>query len=126
MVVGAACLRGGDGAGAGAGERDGAPRETAVPVGGEGDRQARCRARTYTERRPVQHDFACGTGRAIRLLHGLVRAAHGYDVSAVMLAKARESGAYAAISQEIGRPTVEECAANPRAKPAKLRWARRA
>jgi predicted TPR repeat methyltransferase len=53
--------------------------------------------RTYTERRPVQHDFACGTGRAIRLLHGLVRAAHGYDVSAVMLAKARESGAYASL-----------------------------
>jgi SAM-dependent methyltransferase len=53
--------------------------------------------RTYTERRPVQHDFACGTGRAIRLLHGLVRAAHGYDTSAVMLAKAREHGAYASL-----------------------------
>ena len=51
--------------------------------------------RTYTERRPVQHDFACGTGRAIRLLHGLVRTAHGYDTSAVMLAKARECGASA-------------------------------
>jgi SAM-dependent methyltransferase len=53
--------------------------------------------RTYTDRRPVQHDFACGTGRAIRLLHGLVRTAHGYDTSAVMLAKARESGAYASL-----------------------------
>jgi predicted TPR repeat methyltransferase len=53
--------------------------------------------RTYTERRPVQHDFACGTGRAIRLLHGLVRAAHGYDTSAVMLAKARECGSYASL-----------------------------
>lgn len=51
--------------------------------------------REFTERRPVQHDFACGTGRAIRLLHGVVRAAHGYDVSPVMLAKARESGVYA-------------------------------
>lgn len=53
--------------------------------------------RTYPQRRPVQHDFACGTGRAIRLLHGLVRAAHGYDTSAVMLAKARECGAYASL-----------------------------
>jgi len=42
--------------------------------------------------RPVQHDFACGTGRAIRLLRGLVREAHGYDVSPAMLARARESG----------------------------------
>jgi len=48
--------------------------------------------RTFRERRPVQHDFACGSGRAIRLLHGLVRAAHGYDTSAAMLAKAREAG----------------------------------
>ena len=41
---------------------------------------------------PVQHDFACGTGRAIRTLHGLVREAHGYDTSAEMMAKAAEVG----------------------------------
>ncbi|HYN92628.1 MAG TPA: class I SAM-dependent methyltransferase [Pilimelia sp.] len=51
--------------------------------------------RAFPYRRPVQHDFACGTGRAIRLLHGLVRTAHGYDTSAAMLAKAGEVGAYA-------------------------------
>ncbi len=44
---------------------------------------------------PVQHDFACGTGRAIRTLHGLVRAAHGYDTSAEMMAKAAEVGSRA-------------------------------
>jgi hypothetical protein len=54
---------------------------------------------TYTDRRPVQHDFACGTGRAIRLLHGLVRAAHGYDTSAQMLAKAGEAGVFATLHQ---------------------------
>jgi len=55
--------------------------------------------REFTERRPVQHDFACGTGRAIRLLHGVVRAAHGYDVSPVMLAKARDTGVYARLHE---------------------------
>jgi SAM-dependent methyltransferase len=44
---------------------------------------------------PVQHDFACGTGRAIRTLHGLVRAAHGYDTSAEMMRKAAEVGSQA-------------------------------
>ncbi|GID96743.1 methyltransferase domain-containing protein [Amorphoplanes digitatis] len=44
---------------------------------------------------PVQHDFACGTGRAIRTLHGLVRDAHGYDTSAEMMAKAAEVGSQA-------------------------------
>jgi SAM-dependent methyltransferase len=53
--------------------------------------------RAFPVRRPVQHDFACGTGRAIRLLHGLVRAAHGYDTSALMLAKAAEVGAFASL-----------------------------
>jgi SAM-dependent methyltransferase len=53
--------------------------------------------RTFHDRRPVQHDFACGTGRAIRLLHGLVRAAHGYDPSAEMLAKAAEAGTNATL-----------------------------
>ncbi len=35
--------------------------------------------REFGPNAPVQHDFACGTGRAIRTLHGLVREAHGYD-----------------------------------------------
>jgi SAM-dependent methyltransferase len=53
----------------------------------------------FVQRRPVQHDFACGTGRAIRLLHGVVRAAHGYDTSAAMLARARGAGVYARLHQ---------------------------
>jgi SAM-dependent methyltransferase len=48
-------------------------------------------AREFPDRRPVQHDFACGTGRAVRMLAGLVRAAHGYDPSPQMLARAREA-----------------------------------
>ena len=39
---------------------------------------------------PVQHDFACGTGRAIRMLEGVVDSAHGYDTSEAMLAKATD------------------------------------
>jgi 16S rRNA (cytosine1402-N4)-methyltransferase len=35
-------------------------------------------------------------------------------------------GFYAAISEEVIRPTPAECGSNPRAAPAKLRWARRA
>src|SRR5207244_8319498 len=59
------------------------------------------RQRTYLRRlvrrqfgadRPTQHDFACGTGRAIRMLRGLVRGAHGYDTSAAMLAQAHAAG----------------------------------
>lgn len=50
--------------------------------------------RAFPYRRPIQHDFACGTGRAIRILHGLVRGAHGYDTSEPMLAKAIETGVY--------------------------------
>jgi len=64
--------------------------------------------RSFTERRPVQHDFACGTGRAIRLLHGVVRAAHGYDVSAAMLAKARDSGVYAKLHEIPGSGPLPE------------------
>lgn len=45
--------------------------------------------RQFPERRPVQHDFACGTGRAVRMLAGLVTAAHGYDTSPAMLDRAR-------------------------------------
>ncbi|MFG1609835.1 methyltransferase domain-containing protein [Actinoplanes sp. NPDC049265] len=52
-------------------------------------------AREFDDEPPVQHDFACGTGRAIRTLHGLVRAAHGYDTSAEMMAKAAEVGSQA-------------------------------
>lgn len=51
--------------------------------------------REFDGRAPVQHDFACGTGRAIRTLHGLVREAHGYDTSAEMMAKAEEVGSRA-------------------------------
>src|SRR3954463_321782 len=51
--------------------------------------------RAFPYRRPVQHDFACGTGRAIRILHGLVRGAHGYDTSAAMLERAKSSGVFA-------------------------------
>jgi SAM-dependent methyltransferase len=51
--------------------------------------------REFAGELPVQHDFACGTGRAIRTLHGLVRAAHGYDTSAEMMKKAAEVGSQA-------------------------------
>jgi predicted TPR repeat methyltransferase len=51
--------------------------------------------REFGDRAPAQHDFACGTGRAIRTLHGLVREAHGYDTSAEMMAKAEEVGSRA-------------------------------
>jgi hypothetical protein len=51
--------------------------------------------REFGPRTPAQHDFACGTGRAIRTLHGLVRVAHGYDTSAEMMAKAAEVGSNA-------------------------------
>lgn len=51
--------------------------------------------RRFGGRKPVQHDFACGTGRAIRALHGMVRDAHGYDTSAEMMAKADQVGSRA-------------------------------
>ncbi|BBH66128.1 hypothetical protein ACTI_28130 [Actinoplanes sp. OR16] len=51
--------------------------------------------REFPEHPPVQHDFACGTGRAIRALHGLVREAHGYDTSGEMMAKAADVGSRA-------------------------------
>jgi SAM-dependent methyltransferase len=56
-------------------------------------------AREFGGNAPVQHDFACGTGRAIRILHGLVRAAHGYDTSAEMMAKAADVGSQAEFHQ---------------------------
>ena len=52
-------------------------------------------AREFGGRPPVQHDFACGTGRVIRTLDGLVREAHGYDTSAEMMGKAAEVGSRA-------------------------------
>ena len=58
--------------------------------------------REFSGRAPVQHDFACGTGRAIRTLHGLVRVAHGYDTSAEMMAKAAEVGTRAEFHQVAG------------------------
>jgi SAM-dependent methyltransferase len=42
--------------------------------------------------RPVQHDFACGSGRAIENLVGCVSAAHGYDTSTEMIERARARG----------------------------------
>ncbi|MGA8112423.1 MAG: methyltransferase domain-containing protein [Actinocatenispora sp.] len=46
---------------------------------------------------PVQHDFACGTGRALRMLTGQVADAHGYDVAPAMLEAARGLGTRAAL-----------------------------
>src|SRR5207248_9311875 len=48
--------------------------------------------RAFPGRPPVQHDFACGTGRGVKLLWGLVREAHGYDPSRAMLDRARACG----------------------------------
>ncbi|WP_025273879.1 methyltransferase domain-containing protein [Haloglycomyces albus] len=41
---------------------------------------------------PVHYDFACGTGRAARMVDGTVAVTHGYDPSHAMLAKARDLG----------------------------------
>jgi SAM-dependent methyltransferase len=46
----------------------------------------------FPRQSPTQHDFACGTGRAVELLHGLVRGAHGYDTSTAMIERARDNG----------------------------------
>jgi hypothetical protein len=67
--------------------------------------------RAFPYRRPVQHDFACGTGRAIRILHGLVRAAHGYDTSLTALIKATEVGTHARLHQ------IEDMGPAPRPVP---------
>lgn len=58
-------------------------------------RQRRFLRHLVTERfdtPPVQHDFACGTGRALSMLEGLVSAAHGYDTAPAMLAEAGAAG----------------------------------
>lgn len=49
-------------------------------------------AHTQFPEPPTHHDFACGTGRTLRALAGAVSAAYGYDSSAQMLARARDSG----------------------------------
>jgi SAM-dependent methyltransferase len=49
----------------------------------------------FPQQSPTQHDFACGTGRAVELLHGLVRAAHGYDTSYEMISRAQQNGHFA-------------------------------
>jgi SAM-dependent methyltransferase len=55
--------------------------------------------RAFPLRRPVQYDFGCGSGRAIRLLYGMVRIAHGYDTSPALLARARESNVHAVLHE---------------------------
>lgn len=64
--------------------------------------------RSFPFRRPVQHDFACGTGRAISLLHGLVRTAHGYDTSPAMLERAQENNVYAKLHEVSASGPVPE------------------
>jgi SAM-dependent methyltransferase len=63
-------------------------------------------AKSFPTVRPVQHDFASGTGRAVRLLQGLVREAHAYDTSAAMLAKARAAGVDATLHEIAERGAV--------------------
>lgn len=55
--------------------------------------------RAFPLRRPVQYDFGCGSGRAIRLLYGMVRMAHGYDTSPALLARAREHNVHAVLHE---------------------------
>jgi SAM-dependent methyltransferase len=62
----------------------------------------------------VQHDFACGTGRAIRMLDGLVHQAHGYDTSPAMLDQARDYSVQAALHEVSEDGPVPEPAAAPR------------
>ncbi|MER7274012.1 class I SAM-dependent methyltransferase [Dactylosporangium sp. NPDC000244] len=69
--------------------------------------------RMFPDARLTQHDFACGTGRAIRNLHGLVRRAHGYDTSPQMLAKAAELGTDAGLHVvATGGPVPEPAASD--------------
>jgi len=46
-------------------------------------------ASTRFDGAPVQHDYACGTGRIIEALRGTVSGAVGYDVSPAMIERAR-------------------------------------
>ena len=54
---------------------------------------------------PALHDYACGTGRIIEALTGAVSEAHGYDVSADMLAAASRKGLPAQLHLVQARPT---------------------
>src|SRR2546430_15843778 len=48
--------------------------------------------RAFPDRPPVQHDFACGTGRGAKLLRGTVRVVHGDVTAAATLDRARAYG----------------------------------
>ncbi|GIG70845.1 methyltransferase domain-containing protein [Phytomonospora endophytica] len=69
-----------------------APRSFSTHVSARQRQWLRAFTETAFERPPVHHDFACGTGRALRMLDGLTSGAHGYDTSEAMLSKARELG----------------------------------
>lgn len=69
---------------------------------------------SFTDRRPVQHDYGCGTGRALRLLQGMVREAHGYDSSYEVIEAARESGLRARLHEiPSGDPAPAPVPADP-------------
>jgi SAM-dependent methyltransferase len=70
-----------------------APGSWASVVDARQRRFLRALARRRFPAPPVQHDFACGTGRVLRALAGRVSAAHGYDSSVEMLARAADTGA---------------------------------
>lgn len=66
---------------------------------------------------PVQLDFACGTGRALRMLDGVVAEALGYDTSEAMLSRARIQGVNArlhVISESGPLPDLAELPPGPR------------
>ncbi|HEY1176181.1 MAG TPA: class I SAM-dependent methyltransferase [Phytomonospora sp.] len=69
-----------------------APRSFSTHVSARQRQWLRAFTETAFERPPTHHDFACGTGRALRMLDGLTSGAHGYDTSEAMLSKARELG----------------------------------
>lgn len=69
-----------------------APRSFSTHVSARQRQWLRAFTETAFDRPPVHHDFACGTGRGLRMLDGLTSGAHGYDTSEAMLAKARELG----------------------------------
>lgn len=67
--------------------------------------------REFPYRRPVQHDVACRDGRTVRLLHGLVREAHGYDRSPARLAVASRAGLFASwhlVTEAVPVPATDE------------------
>jgi SAM-dependent methyltransferase len=74
-----------------------APGTYASLVADRQRRYLRSRLPRWFAEPPVHHDFACGTGRGIAMLDGLVRRAHGYDTSPAMLDRARERHAAAVL-----------------------------